>query len=206
MHTTQTQYRFAVVSGTGSTAHALTARLRSNGWTTASSDQPSPEVDGLVYDPGLLDEPERVRAGAVVEEFLDTVEELRPRLRSSSNGGARIVVLSSRDGLGRPSSPLLAAASGALVSAARSLALALAPEGVTVNVVAALPSRSTSPHPDAQDVGTTRHELSELTPERTTIADIAGAVEFFLHPRSGYLTGQVLYCCGGASLLSSLSV
>ena len=40
-----------------------------------------------------------------------------------------------------------------------------------------------------------------VTPE-----DIAAAVAFFLDRRSGYITGQILHCCGGASLLSSLSV
>jgi NAD(P)-dependent dehydrogenase (short-subunit alcohol dehydrogenase family) len=45
-----------------------------------------------------------------------------------------------------------------------------------------------------------------LTGEPVTPEDIAAAITFFLDRRSGYITGQVLHCCGGASLLSSLSV
>jgi 3-oxoacyl-[acyl-carrier protein] reductase len=30
--------------------------------------------------------------------------------------------------------------------------------------------------------------------------DVARAVSFFVHPDNGFITGQVLYVCGGASL------
>jgi NAD(P)-dependent dehydrogenase (short-subunit alcohol dehydrogenase family) len=31
--------------------------------------------------------------------------------------------------------------------------------------------------------------------------DVAHAIDFFLDERSGYVTGQVLYVCGGTSLV-----
>jgi NAD(P)-dependent dehydrogenase (short-subunit alcohol dehydrogenase family) len=54
--------------------------------------------------------------------------------------------------------------------------------------------------------GTHLYEPVPLTGEPVTADDIAAAVAFFLDRRSGYLTGQILHCCGGVSLLSSLSV
>ena len=40
-------------------------------------------------------------------------------------------------------------------------------------------------------------------PELLLAEDVAHAVEFFLSERAGYITGQVLYVCGGLSLGSS---
>ena len=63
------------------------------------------------------------------------------------------------------------------------------------------------PRRDAGTVpGTHLYEPVPLTGEPVTADDIAAAVAFFLDRRSGYITGQILHCCGGASLLSSLSV
>ncbi|ONI74344.1 hypothetical protein BWI15_13590 [Kribbella sp. ALI-6-A] len=193
----------AIVTGADSpVAAAIASRLRSSGWrverATGTPVVPKAPISGLVYEPGLLASADGARPGQIVDQLFDLVESVRPRLPTSSEGGARIVVVSSRDGLGWADRPHAAAASGALVAAARSLALQLAPAGVTVNVVAAVP-------PEA---GTSRAaaEPSELTPDAVTAEDIARTVAFFLDDRSGYITGQVLYCCGGASLLSSLSV
>jgi NAD(P)-dependent dehydrogenase (short-subunit alcohol dehydrogenase family) len=33
-----------------------------------------------------------------------------------------------------------------------------------------------------------------------TPQDVARAVDFFVHPGNGFVTGQVLYVCGGASV------
>ena len=33
-----------------------------------------------------------------------------------------------------------------------------------------------------------------------TPEDVARAVDFFVHPGNGFVTGQVLYVCGGASV------
>jgi acetyl-CoA acetyltransferase len=60
--------------------------------------------------------------------------------------------------------------------------------------------------PGAQVALTHLFEPVPLTGEPVTPEDIAATVTFFLDRRSGYITGQVLHCCGGASLLSSLSV
>jgi NAD(P)-dependent dehydrogenase (short-subunit alcohol dehydrogenase family) len=163
-------------------------------------------VDGLIYEPALLDGREGVNALSVVGNLLNSVEQLRPHFRDRAEGGARIVAISSRDGLGWPDRPHIAAAAGALAAACRSLALQLGPAGITVNVVAALPPEGSTLRDAGRPAGTHLREPESLTPVPVTTEDIASTSEFFLDARSGYITGQVLYCCGGASLLSSLSV
>jgi enoyl-[acyl-carrier-protein] reductase (NADH) len=45
-----------------------------------------------------------------------------------------------------------------------------------------------------------------LLPEPATAADLAATIAFLAHPRSRYVTGQLVFCDAGAALLSSLSV
>ncbi|MFG3323605.1 SDR family oxidoreductase [Streptomyces sp. NPDC048171] len=188
------------------TADALTARLKSNGYgvdTRTVFSEPTGPIDAFAYEPGLLD---GIPTGNAAEQLLTAVKRLTPFLRAAEEGGSRIVVIASRDGLGWPSRPDLAAQSGALISAARSLALQLGRTGTTVNVVAALPPEGSPLRSAGRPENTHLYEPEALTPEPVTAQDIAETAAFFLDPRSGYITGQVLNCCGGASLLSSLSV
>ncbi|AIJ24726.1 MULTISPECIES: SDR family oxidoreductase [Amycolatopsis methanolica group] len=184
---------------------AITARLESSGWEISAGLADKP-VTGLVHVPDLFTSDRPVRQRAVVDEFFEAVEQVRPRLRARVDGGARIVAVTCRDGLGWPDRPHIAAASGALVSATRSLALQLGQAGITVNAVSALPPEGSPLREGGDPVGTHLREPAALTPEPVTMEDIARTVGFFLDDRSGYITGQVLHCCGGASLLSSLSV
>jgi NAD(P)-dependent dehydrogenase (short-subunit alcohol dehydrogenase family) len=214
-----TDNRVAVLASTGGpVAAAIATTLRADGWvverlglTATAGDvtgvvERNGVIDGLVFEPGLLDGGDEVRAGQLVDGFLELAELARPHLRPGSGGGARIVAVSSRDGLGWPDRPRTAAAAGALVAASRSLALRLGQSGTTVNVVAALPPQGSPLREAGPPAGTHLREPIALTPEPVTVEDIASTAGFFLAARSGYLTGQVLYCCGGASLLSSLSV
>ncbi|MFI9542829.1 SDR family oxidoreductase [Streptomyces sp. NPDC052016] len=188
------------------TADAITARLKSNGYEVSSHAvfaDPTEPVDAFVYEPGLL---EGTPTRNAAERLLTVVSRLAPFLRTPEEGGSRIVVVASRDGLGWPSRPELAAQSGALVSAARSLALHLGRTGTTVNVVSALPPEGSPLREAGRPENTHLYEPQALTPHPVTVQDIADTAAFFLDPRSGYITGQVLHCCGGASLLSSLSV
>lgn len=211
--------RVAVIASPGTaTATAIADRLRDAGWAVKTiNERPDPTeihtllaeheaIDGLIYEPGLLDGSNGTNAGNVVDSLLTLVEQLRPQLRPRTHGGARIVAISSRDGLGWPDRPHVAAAAAALISVSRSLALQLGPDGITVNVVAALPPQGSVLKDAGSPAGTHLREPEPLTAAPVTTQDIASTSEFFLDARSGYITGQVLYCCGGASLLSSLSV
>ncbi|MFI1469225.1 SDR family oxidoreductase [Streptomyces wuyuanensis] len=189
------------------TASAIAGRLTSAGYTVETAfdatAEPGGPLDAIVYEPGLLDD---APAEHTADQLLAAVDKLGPYLRPRDDGGSRIVVVTSRDGLGWPSRPALAAESGALVSAARSLALGLGRTGTTVNVVAALPPEGSPLRGSGRPENTHLYEPEALAPQPVTAQDIAETAAFLLDGRSGYVTGQVLYCCGGASLLSSLSV
>jgi NAD(P)-dependent dehydrogenase (short-subunit alcohol dehydrogenase family) len=71
---------------------------------------------------------------------------------------------------------------------------------ITVNLVVGLPVGTGE---DRSDLVGARAE--SLLPWHITEAELAATVAFLLDPRSSYITGQVLHCTGGASLLSSLT-
>lgn len=166
--------------------------------------EPDQTVHGVVYLPGLLSAVRHENADPAMS-LLALVDALQPHLASRQQGGARVVAVGSRDWLGWPSRPTVAAQAAALVATVRSLALAHGQAGVTVNAVIGLPFDAADKRGAGPAPGTHLYEPVPLTSEPVGPDDIAAAVAFFLDDRSGYITGQVLHCCGGASLLSSLS-
>ena len=184
---------------------AVVRTLERDGWTVVqSSADPYQAVNGVVYIPGLLED----TAGAHVDPA-------RRCWTSWSRCGRgfrrrrmapRVAAVGSRDWLGWPSRPRAAAEAAALVAMVRSLALENGQAGITVNSVIGIPPDAASRRDAGPAPGTHLLEPVALTGAPVTPEDLAAAVAFFLDPRSGYITGQTLHCCGGASLLSSLSV
>jgi len=124
------------------------------------------------------------------------IKEMLPR-----NFG-RIVNISSRAWLGGFGQSNYSAAKGGVISLTRSLAIEFAAKGITVNAIA--PGIIQTPLFDGFDAAI-QSKLKESVPAKRigTPDDVAYAVMTFLNPDASYLTGQVLYVCGGRSLSSS---
>ena len=123
-----------------------------------------------------------------------------PGMRTAGMG--RIVSIASRAMLGLPARTAYAAAKAALVGATRSWAAELAPHGITANVVAPA-SVDTPLWQTLNPTGSARRgKILDSVPmgRLATPEDVAQAVAFFLDARSGYVTGQVLFVCGGQSM------
>ncbi|MBI4943479.1 MAG: SDR family oxidoreductase [Actinobacteria bacterium] len=125
---------------------------------------------------------------------------LLPGMRAAGFG--RVVNMSSRVVLGKELRTAYAASKAGLVGLTRGWALELGGHGVTVNAVgpgpiatdlflAANPADSPRTRAIVESVPVGR--LGE--PE-----DVAHAVGFFLEDAAGFVTGQVLYVCGGLTV------
>lgn len=111
----------------------------------------------------------------------------------------RVVNITSRAWLGSIGQANYSASKGGLVSLTRATALELARKGVTVNCVA--PGLIDTPLTQDLD-DTVRERLLKAQPTRTMGSpdDVARAVSFFAAAENSFVTGQLLYVCGGKSV------
>ncbi|MCE9682665.1 SDR family NAD(P)-dependent oxidoreductase [Halomonas alkalisoli] len=157
-----------------------------------------------VVSPALLDETR-------VEDFdrlmhlnvrsaLVCTQALLPGMRERNYG--RIVINASRVVLGKEARSLYSATKGALQSMARTWALELAGNGITVNCVAPGPIATTAfwenNPPDSERA---RRIVDNIPVQRMgQPEDVAQAVSFFCDAKSGFITGQTLFVCGGVTV------
>ncbi len=172
------------------------------------------EVTTIVHNagvirPALLPEVKLDDLGALVELHLgcaiQLVQAALPSMRERRFG--RVILLSSRAALGAQTRTSYSATKAGMLGMARTWALELAADGITVNVVAPGPIH-TDMFYDVIPAGSERErQLAASIPVRRVgePGDVARAVSFFADPDNSFITGQVLYVCGGASL-GSLSL
>lgn len=114
----------------------------------------------------------------------------------------RVLFNGSRAALGVPTRTAYAASKAGMIGMARTWALELAPHGMTVNVVAPGPIQTDNfweiiPKGSAREA-----ELAARIPvgRLGRSEDVSNAFLFFCAPENSFVTGQVLYVCGGASV------
>lgn len=155
-------------------------------WPNLLEDVRAEEIDGLtrlhVTSPMIL------------------TQALLPEMRRSGFG--RVVFVTSRASMGVPTRTAYSATKAAVHGMARTWALELGPAGVTVNVVAPGPILTDNFWGIVPKGSEREQKIADQLPVRRLgrVEDVSRAVLFFCEPEAGFVTGQVLFVCGGGSL------
>ena len=167
------------------------------------------EVTTLVHNagvirPALLPDVKLDDLDALVDLHLGCAIQLMqavlPAMRARRFG--RVVLLSSRAAVGLATRTSYSATKAGMLGMARTWALELAADGITVNVVAPGPVRTDMFFEVVAEGSEKEKALAASVPVKRLgeSADVSRAVAFFTDPDAGFVTGQVLYVCGGTSV------
>jgi NAD(P)-dependent dehydrogenase (short-subunit alcohol dehydrogenase family) len=158
---------------------------------------------GLIR-PALLPEVKLEDLGALVNLHLSAalllMQATLPAMKAANYG--RVVLVSSRAVLGLPTRTAYSATKAGMLGMARTWALELAPHGITVNVVAPGPVQTANFHSIVPEGSPQVEQIAAAIPVKRLGQpdDVARAVLFFADRDAGFVTGQVLYVCGGTSV------
>jgi NAD(P)-dependent dehydrogenase (short-subunit alcohol dehydrogenase family) len=166
-------------------------------------------ISGLVNNVGIvvpasmedvtLDDFERVLNTNARSAMLCT-QALLPKMRQQKFG--RIVSTVSRVVLGKELRTSYCASKGAVLSMSRTWALEMAKYGITINCIAPGPiATSTFWENNPPNSSRAKEIMGNIPMKRMgNPDDIAHATSYFMDERSGFVTGQVLYVCGGLTV------
>lgn len=160
-----------------------------------------------VVRPASLEEQTLEDLGLVVSLNLrcamQCAQALLPGMKEGGFG--RIVNVASRAALGKELRTAYAASKAGLIGMAKVWALELGEHGITANAVGPGPIRTelfdrANPHNSPRT-----RAIIEAVPVRRLGSpdDVANAIAFLLDVRSGFVTGQALYVCGGMTVGAS---
>jgi len=150
-------------------------------------------------DPASLDTISAVNLRAPIV----CLQALLPAMKREGVG--RVVNIASRTALGKEVRTVYSATKAGLIGMTKTWALELGGHGITVNAIGLGPIRTElfekanppgDPRTQAIINGVPVRRLGE--PE-----DVAGAVAYFCSDGAGFVTGQVLYVCGGLTVGSA---
>lgn len=152
-----------------------------------ANPQPLAEVDSTIFL-STID----INLGLAIK----VTQAFLPAMKAKQRG--RVLNISSRAALGRELRTSYSAAKAGMIGMTRSWALELARDGITANVLA----------PGLTDTGMLRQNNPDIERRAAAIpmgrlgrpADVAAAAEFLVSDDAAYITGQVLYVCGGLSI------
>jgi 3-oxoacyl-[acyl-carrier protein] reductase len=158
---------------------------------------------GLVW-PNLIEDAKAEDIAGLAQLHLGSaltlLQAFLPAMKARKFG--RVLFNGSRAALGAKTRTAYGATKAGMVGMARTWALELAPHGVTVNVVAPGPILTDNfwgiiPKGSPQEADlATRIPVGRLG----TVEDVTNAFMFFADAKAGFVTGQTLYVCGGASV------
>jgi len=168
------------------------------------------DVDTLVHNAGLIRE--SLIEDVELEDLdyltqihlaanITLVQAFLPTMKAKQYG--RIVNMATRAVLGLEKRTSYAGTKAAMMAMTRTWAMELGAHGITVNAVAPGPIQATEMFNAVFAEGDPRiDQIGKTLPVgRVGLpADVANATLFLASPDSGFITGQTLFVCGGASL------
>ncbi len=128
------------------------------------------------------------------------MQALLPGMKQAGFG--RIVNMSSRAALGKELRTAYSATKAGLIGMTRVWALELGRHGITANAIGPGPIRTELfDRANPPDAPRTRAIIESVPVKRVgTADDVAHTASYLLDERSGFVTGQVIYVCGGMTV------
>lgn len=158
---------------------------------------------GLIW-PNLIEDADAADLAGLTQLHLGSaltlLQAFLPAMKENRFG--RVLFNGSRAALGVPTRTAYSATKAGMIGMARTWALELAPHGITVNVIAPGPVRTDNFWGIVEKDSEQEAALASRIPvgRLGEVGDISNAFLFFCDPANGFVTGQTLYVCGGASI------